>query len=347
MGLLRWLGYDAVSTLAAEAATRGVVSPWTGPSGLTKIVATDLFGTQLEGVTREEAMSLPAVAKARHLICGTLARQPLVAMQDGVRLESQPTWLYRTDTQVSPRLRTLWVLDDLFFYGWSLLGVSRGADGQILDAARIPKARWRFDSNGLVMVDDKPVSSEQVVLIPGLGDGFLTEAARTVRGARKTEEQWVARVKNPIPTVEIRYTGEEDLTPEEMREIRDSYVAARADDNGVVMVTPRGFEIHAHGDQALELFVAGRNAASLDVARFANVPGSVLDASQVNGSSVDYENNGVGRSSFYDLTLRTWALPLEERLSLDDCVPRGTYVQFDLSGLTTTPDDGTGPVLQD
>ena len=60
-----------------------------------------------------------------------------------------------------------------------------------------------------------------------------------------------------------------------------------------------------------------------------------------------YQNVMAGRSELNDLTLRSWALPIEERLSQDDCLPRGTYAAFDLSALTITPDPGTGPKLED
>ena len=150
-----------------------------------------------------------------------------------------------------------------------------------------------------------------------------------------------------MPVVELRYTGDEDLTLAEMGNIRDTYVTARNDDNGVVMVTPRGFEVHAHGDQALELFIEGRNASALDAARYLNLPATAADATAVNASGVTYTNALVGRTELNDHTLRGWAFPIEERLSMDDCVPRGQSVAFDLSALTTTPDTGTGPRLED
>lgn len=346
MGLLEWLGFRDVVAPSAYATSRGVVSPFAGPNHLARIVVDDLFGLDTVAVTRNEAMSIPAVAKARNLICGTLARQPLRAYRDGVQLATQPTWLYRTDTAVPPRLRTSMVLDDLFFYGWSLMATERGAERQILDAARVPKERWTFDADGRVLVDDKGVDADEVLLIPGPYEGLLTAGARTIRAARKLEEQWTSRVKNPVPVVEIRYTGDDDLTLEEMRDIRATYIEARNDPDGTVMVTPRGLEVHPHGDAGLELFVNGRNAVTLDIARFANIPAIMLDASNVNATSVNYSNEAVGRSELRDLTLRFWALPLEERFSMDDCTPRGTTIAFDLSDLTL-PDAGTGPTLED
>lgn len=354
MGLLSWLGLtDSVAIGSAPTARRGVVTPWAGPSHLHKIVVDDIFGLDTATVTRAEAMSVPAIAKARHAVCVALARQPLKAYRDGEPLEEQPTWLNRTSDPAapSPFHRMLWTLDDLFFFGWCLWAVKRGAEGQILDALRVPIDQWTFDSEGKVIIDSLPgkyPADDEVVLIPGIGEGLLAEAPRTVRGARALEDAWQARVRNPVPVVELRVTDvESQPTNDELKAIRDSYIDARDDENGVVIATPPGVELHTHGDQALELFIAGRNAAALDAARYANLPATAADASAVNASSVTYQNVMAGRSELIDFTLRGWAAPIEARLSMDDVVPRGQYVAFDLSDMVRVPDLGTGPVRED
>lgn len=351
MGVRDWFGFRNPAQRAQQA-QRSVASPWAGsPSG--KIVIDDLFGLNLPQMTRAGAMTVPAVAKARRMICDTLARQPLKAYKDGVALTTQPTWLARSDGTMSPRMRTVWVLDDLFFHGWSLLGLVRGAEDQVLDATRIPPDSWRATPTGSIETRDPAtdvwspvVDTSSICLVMGGMEGLLTVANRTIRAAVDLEQSWHSRAKNPVPVVELRYTGDETLDEDELDDVRKVYFKAREDPEGVVMAMPADWQLFTHGDQALELFVQGRNAATLDIARFANMPGSMLDGSQVNGSSIDYENAGIGRNDFTDFTLRSWALPLEERFSQDDMTPRGTYIAFDLSGLRTQ-DTGTGPDLED
>lgn len=356
MGLLSRLRFATqVGALAETQTPRALATPFAGTTSLSQALALDdVFDAKVQPVTRAEAMTVPTWARARNLVCPILARQPLRAYRDGVALEEQPLWLSRSK-YFPPRLRMLWTIDDCAHYGWSLWVVDRGAPdqsgrGEILDALRIDPARWRNDRGRIVVRGadgkDQEVPEGQYILIPGPSDALLGVAGDTIRGAKNLEHQWLARVKNPVPITELRYTGDEDLEDDEMADIRQTFIGARNDENGVVMVTPRGFEVHPHGDNAPDLFVQGRNAVSLDVARFWSVRASMLDASQVNGSSVDYENNGIGRSEFYDLGLRTWAMPIEEALSQDDVLPRGQYVQFDLTALTA-PDAGTGPALED
>lgn len=335
-----------------------MASPFVGDTHLAPaLVLDDLFQGKLQPVTWSEAMSVPTWKRARDLVCTVLARQPLRVYAQGVPLpsDSQPRFL-TTSRYFPVRLRTLWTLDDIAHYGRALWTLDRGAADSsgrraILDACRIPPHQWRVDSGRIVItVDgkDHEIPEDGYLLFVGQDNGLLTTASDTIRAAKNLERQWQDRVRKTIPLVEIRYTGEDTLDEDEMREIRNTFIKARNDPDGTVMVTPAGFEVHtALAGQDVNFFVEGRNAVSLDVARFWDIPASMLDASQVNGSSVDYENNAIGRSAYYDLTLRSWATPIEEALSQDDVLPRGQYVAFDLSALTTNPDTGSGPVQED
>src|SRR5699024_9980910 len=109
-------------------------SPWSTPATLETIVWPDLFGLDAVPLTRAEAMSVPAVKRARQIIAGTIARLPLDADPGTL-----PIWLDRTDEPVSAFHRMLWTVDDLLFYGWSLWRVDRGTTGTIRHAYRV---RW-------------------------------------------------------------------------------------------------------------------------------------------------------------------------------------------------------------
>ena len=77
-----------------------------------------LFSTQVLGipfpvnVSRRVAMRIPAIAKGRALLHAVIATRPLRAYKDGQPLAEQPTWLYRSDTGISPRMRTKLILGD-------------------------------------------------------------------------------------------------------------------------------------------------------------------------------------------------------------------------------------------
>lgn len=344
MNILEFLGFGTVPLLEP---VPQLATPWTESTLTSNVVFGDILGVTDAPMTRALAMSVPSVARARHLVTTTLARQPLRAYNGPDALATQPAWLYRTSGDVAPQMRMLYTLDDLFFNGWSLWAVQRGAADQIIDAARVPADRWTFTDTGEIRVNSKPVAADQVILIPGPFEGMLKAGARTIRGAVALEEQWQNRVKNPVPVTELHNTdANAPLDADEANALVTAYNKRRRDPEGVTVYTPNNISLNVHGDTAVDLFVQGRNAAVLDVARMTGIPATMLDASQVN-ASLTYSTKEGGRNDFIDALTNMWAMPLEARLSMDDATPRGTRVAFDLSNLLSTPQAVTGPVTED
>lgn len=318
---------------------------------LTKLVWSDVFGGDYAPISRAEAMSIPALSKARNLIAGTIATLPLRAKNaEGVlALDAQPSWMYRTDGQVSPFLRMLWTLDDLLFYGQSLWQVVRGSEGQILTAERVPYEWWRVTAEGAIVIHDEPVDGDDVLYFPGPVEGVLDKDASTLRAAKSIAAAVEARVKNPIPVTELHATGDggNEPTETEAADLVRSYNLNRRDPDGVTVYTPSSVELRTHGDKADAGFmVEGRNAVRLDVANITNVPAALLDGS-VSQSSLTYSTQEGRRNEFVDYGLRIWIEAVAGRLSADDVVPRGQHVIFDQTDFLTTLPSPTGPERQD
>jgi hypothetical protein len=276
---------------------------------------------------------------------------PLKFFKDGVAQQA-PSWAVRTDSNVSPRIRMVWTLDDLFYDGYSLWATTRGAEGQILDATRVPSSGWRFNGDGEVEVyyregGWKVADASEVLLFQSTRDGLLTSAANTIRAYRDLERAWHSRTANPSPTTVITPPADVDVEEDEQIDIKNKYLQERNRPGGPVAVMPAGWTLELRSADGLDLFEEGRNAAVLEVSRFSGVPAALLDASNTNASSVTYANTATERSWFIDYTLRNWALGIEERLSMDDVVPRGWSVQFDFSALTTIPDAGLNAPQED
>lgn len=350
---MAWNPFRRTSALQDFAAARDlgpanldVASPWT-PSILSpNVLIADVFGKSAI-LTRAQAITVPAVAKARHLICSALSRQPLVQYRGAEATASQPSWLYRTNGDTPPQMRTMYLLDDLFFYGFALLLVQRGTEGQVLDAVRVPPARWEFDEVGRIKVDGEYPDRDRVVLITGPFEGMLTAGYNTIMGALDIETQWQNRIKNPVPITEIHGTDtSKGLSTDEAKALVAAYNEARKDPNGVTVYTPPEVDLRVHGDMALDLFVQGRNAVTLDVARLTGLPADALDASQVS-ASLTYQTTEQSRNYLVDILTTMWAAPIEARLSMDDVTPRGTRIAFDLSNLLAVPQATTGPATED
>ncbi|MFD6094531.1 phage portal protein [Oerskovia sp. NPDC060338] len=350
MGFFEWLrgsGSATHTNIVPGGPGTSVASPWTPSTLSPNIVIADIFGTTDGPVTRADAMSVPAVAAARHLVTSRLARQPLRTYRNDEEISSQPAWLYRTNTSLPPQMRMSLTLEDLFFNGWALWAVERGANDQITDGVRVPPDVWTFDKDGQVLVHNKPVPANSVILFQGPFEGILTAGARTIRGALTLEAQWLNRIKNPTPTTILKGNDPNDpLSDDEIKHVVDTFAQARNNPNGTIAWIPHNVDIEFNGDSATDLFVQGRNASTLDIARLCGIPATMLDASQIN-ASLTYNTTEGARNEFIDGSIDMWRTPIEARLSMDDVTPRGTRVAFDLTNLVEVPNTGTSPVTED
>jgi len=311
----------------------GVASPWADGGNLGSLVLSDVYGADIASrlpMSRGEALSIPAVSRARHLICSSIAQLPLIALSTTGQLATQPSWLYRSDSDVSPYARLLSTVDDLIFFGVSLWAVKRGADGYPLDAVWIPADQWTI-TDGNILVNDEPVDEREVILfdVPGY-TGLLNVASRTLRGAIAIENAWISRVRNPVPLSVIKSTGQVQLEQDEIDTLLRTYNAARRSDDGSTAYMPPELELEDHGTADPELFISGRNSIRTDIASHLNIPTILLDGSPAE-ASLNYVTQDGTRSRFYVETIPFWLDPIVQRLSMDDCVPRGQRVRADFS----------------
>lgn len=316
---------------------RAIASPWS-PHTLAPVLAEDILGvTGAPSVTREAAMQVPAVARARHILTSTVARLPLRVMDVRGALQQQPTFLTRTDGVVSPQLRLAWTVDDLLFHGYSLWAVERNADGSPRVVDRVPVEAWRFEADGTIVVDDEPVDDRSVLLFVGFHEGILSFGASTIATAKELESTAAKRASVPLPVVELHDTEPVDLEPHEIQAVVGAYVRGRRDPDGAVLYTPSRIDLRAHSaNDSGELMIQARNASAVDVARLCGVPASLIDASNVN-ATLTYETTQGRNLEFVDYALSMYLQPIESRLSMDDVVPRGQRVRFDTSALISAP----------
>lgn len=340
------------AALAAPAVVSGQVrylSPTDDVNHLWQIVADDWVRPSGGAINRAAAMSVPAVKRARNIICTTIARTPVAAYRGDTRTAS-PTWIDRTDGPVSPYHRMLWTVDDLLFYGWSAWAVQRGVDGQVIAADRVPYDSWRIDDGGVFVYcapdgTETPADPRSVVLIPGSDEGLLTASAGTIRHAADLLNAASKAAENPSAYLELHQTNDVVVTEEQAKAMIGKWAAARRGENGGVAFTSAGVEVREHGAYSEHLLVEGRNAAALDVARAMSLPGTAIDAT-VDKASLNYENGASKAADLIDYGLAAYMSPIVARLGMDDVVPRGTSVRFVLdaetgTGATSgTPDDG-------
>lgn len=337
MGILSGLFSRSASSGSVR---RGIRSPWAPDSALQQIVWTDILEAP-DGapVTRAEAMTVPSVVKARVILSGMLAGAPLVELDERGPVSDPSPWLQRTDGTISPFHRMAWTVDDVLFSGWSLWATERSSrpargepvnavDHPIQDAIRVDRGAWTFNEDGQVELDGQLVDAADAILLPGLLEGLLEYASRTIRAARHLETTWAGRVKMPIPVMELHeVAGGDELDDDEVTELLKAVVKARQDPNGALMWTPASVDLRVHGEAKADVLLEARNGVRLDVANFTGLPAPALDGS-LSTASLTYTTTEGKRSDLAD-AVDMWAAGISARLSQDDVVRPGRRVRFD------------------
>lgn len=335
-----------------------IVSPYQPAPELPPFVITDILtdeAVKALPMSRGQAITIPAVSKARNLLVATIAKFPLRAMrlQDGTDTDvtGDHAWLYRTDNSVTPYERMAWTVDDLIFHGSSLWLVERGstADGRraILNAEWCPPAMWNI-TEGAIAVDGHVMREDQVILFNSPFEGLLSVGGRTLKGARDQEAAWVGRARNPIPLIDL-HRLEDDMEDTEVKTMVDGWATSRTSENGAIGSTPPSIEIRTFGEVKADLMTEGRNAIRTDIGSFLNVRAAMLDGT-IGIDSLTYSTKEGERNAFYEFDLPFWTDPIEARLSMDDVVPRGTRVRFnkyDTPNLPNIPTPTTGTPVED
>jgi hypothetical protein len=339
------------------------IEAWVDRSNLEQVMWGDITGSDpgATPLTRDGAMRVPAMARARNLTCGTIAGLPLEALRADQVTDPQPYWAYGTDGQLGgltaaqclawgitpqgPYHRLIWTVDDLLFYGQCLwLVTARLSTGQPSRMLRVPFDHWQLQDGVIVDLDNQPFPAADLVWIPGPNEGVLGFGAGTLRMAYDLERNARDTALRPL-RLELHQTSAAELTPEERREFVAEVRAAMASNDGVLF-TNNAVELVEHRVDSDALQLGARNASALDVARLANMPAMMLDAT-AQGASLEYQTMTGRNQQWLDYGLSLYTDAIEGRLSMDDVVPAGQRVAFDTSDWTGPTASPTGPPLQD
>jgi Phage portal protein len=341
-------------------ATIDLVSPLAPSHNLARVldgvVHRDIFGDIAAApVTRAEAMTVPAVARARHIICGTTGAVPLRRFRGATPLPpEQQGWASQTTGAVPAYHRAVWTADDLLFYGWSCWSRVNGSDGFPRRMDRVPMGRWSVDDAGRVLIDaldgrgHRLVDQSTVLLLPGPHEGILTSAAATIRHAADLQRAAWQAAKTPAAYLGLRQTqgtplqlDSDDPNVVTVNSTVADWRAARAGLNGGVAFIPLGIEAVELGTFSEHLLTEGRNAAAVDIARVCSLPADLLDAA--GPSSLTYANARDNDSRAIQYGVGLYLLAISAVLSADAVCPHGQSARFDLEEWLHDPTPTTPP----
>jgi len=291
--------------------------------------------------TREEFMSVPTGARARNIICSSIASIGLevIDRSTGMDIEDATPRVIRTpDPRVPGSATYVWTCEDLLLYGYAYWQITElFADTyRVRSVQRVSPARVTIQTNSLAteieyyMVDGSPVPNSGVgslVVFNGNDEGVLNRAGRTIRTGAELERAAAMYAREPIPSMVLKSNGTA-LPADRIAKLLDSWASARRNRGTAFLNADVTLETVGFDPEKLQLSAA-RSYIATEMARACGIPAYYVDAET--GSSMTYSNATNQRQTLLDFSLIPLMTSISERLSMPDFIPSSQEVKYDLS----------------
>jgi phage portal protein BeeE len=291
--------------------------------------------------TREEFMSIPTAARARNIICSSIASIGLevIDRSTGMDIEEAIPRVIRTpDPRVPGSATYVWTLEDILLYGYGYWQITElFADTfRVRSVQRVSPTRVTIQTNSLAteieyyMVDGSPVPNSGVgslVVFNGNDEGVLNRAGRTIRTGAELERAAAMYAREPIPSMVLKSNGTA-LPADRIAKLLDSWATARRNRGTAFLNADVTMETVGFDPEKLQL-AAARSYIATEIARACGIPAYYVDANT--GSSMTYSNATTQRQTLLDFSLIPLMTSITERLSMPDFIPSTQEVRYDLS----------------
>jgi HK97 family phage portal protein len=293
------------------------------------------FFYPLSSATREQAMAIPTIARARNILC-SLATLPLEQYVKSTGAHIEPNRVInQPDSRVPGSAIYAFIAEDLLFFGVAYGQVmSMYADGRIQEWTRVAPGRVTYKTNanqteiiGYTVdgMDVPPMGVGSLVVFNGLDEGFLSRAGRTIRAAIALENASEAFAKEPVPMMVLKSNGT-NLTSERIGKLLEAWRVARTTRSTAFLNADVELQAMGIDPNKLQLNEA-RQYVALELCRAIGLPAFFASAET---TSMTYSNATAERRSLIDFGGRNLLLAIEQRLSMPDFVPAGSEIRFSL-----------------
>ena len=289
-------------------------------------------------VDRNTAMQVPALARARNIICGTIGSLPLETRlrADNSYVQS-PRVINQPDQRVAGSGVYFWVAEDLLFYGVSyglVTEVFQEFPNRIKSWTRIVPTRVTVNYNPAATevigysLDGKKVPDQGVgslIVFYGVDEGILSRGGRTIRTAHELEKAAYNFAQEPTPAMALK--SDINLPSERITKLLESWKVARQTRSTAFLNANVELQQFGHNPRDLQL-VEARQYLAAEIARLCNIPAWYLNADT---GSMTYSNVTQSRRDLIDLSIKPLLVSIEQRLSQPDFTPQTQHVRFDLN----------------
>lgn len=292
-----------------------------------------LYNAIIPRVSRHDAMTVPSVARARNLICGTVASIPLEYYKSSTgEVIAPPRWIKQLSKSQPSFVTLTWVVDSLLFYGVSYLLITEryAEDGRPAAFEWVANTRVTFttDLYGITVtqyyIDASPVDMNDIVTIQGFDEGVLDRGGRTIQAAIDIERATAQNSANPQPAGFLKNTGA-DLPPNEVQGLIAAWKRARQNNSTAYLTSTLDYSPVAFSPKDM-MYQDAIRSLSTQVARMMNVPAYLL--SSEDNQSMTYSNVQDERKQYFAFSIEPYIQAIQARLSMDDISTSGHEVRF-------------------
>ena len=292
-----------------------------------------LYNAIIPRVSRHDAMTVPSVARARNLICGTVASIPLEYYNKRTgEVIAAPRWINQLSKSQPSFVTITWIVDSLMMYGVSYLRVTERYQEDLRPSAFewVANSRVTFttDLEGIHVtqyyIDASPVAMNDIVTIQGFDEGILDRGGRTIQAAIDVDRAAAVNSANPQPAGFLKNSGA-DLPASEVQGLIAAWKRARQNNSTAYLTSTLDYNPVSFSPKDMLYNEAIQNL-STQIARVCNVPAYYLSADQ--NTTMTYANVQDERKQFYALSIEPYIQAIQSRLSMDDISTAGHEVRF-------------------
>jgi hypothetical protein len=306
---------------------------WMRPVSFTLTIPPEMTEAGLSGgsgkVTRDLAMSVPAVKRGRDLICGTLGTLRLRKHDSGRRVVDSEL-LEQPEPDIARMVTMTFTVEDLLFEGVAWWRITEFAgDGFPAKVRRLEPQSVAVHPDGRVYVNGVRVPDSELIRIDSPNAPLLTSAARAIRAAYNLDKASSRYANDPLPLGYFTPTGDVDPGDDDViEELLDDFEDSMARRTWAYVGAGLEAKPLQWSPEQLQLGDA-RNYAVLEIARSIGIDPEELGVST---TSRTYANSEQRRLDLIDFTLAAYVTAIEDRLTMPDVTPPGYYVRTDYAG---------------
>ena len=289
-------------------------------------------------VSRNEALSVPAIQRCRNLLCGTIGAIPLNLYKKSTNEEiGNPLWLEQPSYSQPRSVTIAYTVESLLLYSQAFWKVveTYSEDGRPARFEWIANNRVTatLDSTNTFVksyaVDGMTLPMDglgSLITFQSLNDGILSTGVQTIRAAIDVQKAAAIAASTPMATGYIKNNGA-DLDPKEVSGLLTAWKNARNNRSTAYLTSTLEYNPVSYSPREM-LYGEAIEQLATEAARLCNVPAYYVSADRNN--SMTYANVQDERKQFLTLSLQPFISAIEDRLSMDDITARGNVVKFDI-----------------